>query len=247
MYLRLGPVASCLLFGVGLSASLLSCKEVTGGRLGSRADEADGQAGLTGGKIRALAGQLDFETQANGAADASAAQPAAAGAGQPSAGNGQTTSGGDIPRVTIRATQQSSNRSSAAATAAAPITMRMEFGIGFDMPVESLGNLAGNTQPFRRVGTLTTFNIVHAPSDQRSVTEEIGRPLYHVVKPECAQNCFRLMTGAGRVDDPSQVILFEFRETNGQWVLKGFNYFGKKVTDYGMPVRIISADRFDGL
>jgi hypothetical protein len=133
--------------------------------------------------------------------------------------------------------------------AAAPVTVRMEFGIGFDMPLQNLQNLASDSQAFRKVGTLTTFNIVHVPSDERSVTEEIGRPLYHVVKPECAQNCFRLITGAGRSEnaDPSQVILFEFREVNGQWVLKGFNYFGKKVTDYGMPVRIITADRFDGM
>jgi hypothetical protein len=248
MYMRLGPIASCLLFGASLSAGLASCKDVTGGRLGSQTDEVDGQIGATGGKIRALAGQLDFEIQANGAAESAASSAPASGpaAGQPSTGQ---PAGGDIPRVSIRTTPQSANSSSAAAMGAAPVTIRMEFGIGFDLRLQSLENLASSTQPFRKVGTLTTFNIVHAPSDEKSVTEEIGRPLYHVVDAACAKNCFRLVTGAGRSEsaDASQVILFEFLETNGQWVLKGFNYFGKKVKDYGMPVRIITADRFDGM
>lgn len=239
MYLRLGPVAGCLVTGVVLSLGLLSCKEVTGGRLGSRADEGEAPS-VGGGKIRALAGQLDFEIQANGRAEVATTPSSAPGVGQPESEA--------VPRIAVRVAQPAASRAAAAAVAAAPATVRMEFAIGFDMPVQSLESLAGNTQPFRKVGSLTTFNIVHVPADERLVTEEIGRPLYQVVKPdECAQKCFRLITGAGRVQDSAQVILFEFRESNGQWVLKGFNYFGNKVTEYGLPVRVISADRMDGM
>lgn len=230
-----------LLF-VGFSG-LYACKDSSSGRLGSTARDTVGAASGTP-RIRVLRGQLDFDLAAHGGVSPGQA-PAAGHAGRPDASS-QGAAPSQPIRVQFPAEQQRSSSGQQG-------TVRMEFSVVLDEPVGQLADLpsadAGN--PFRRVGTFSTSNVIHEPQQNRFIGEEVGRALYLVHAEDCSPStrCMRLMTGGPSLsDDKERTLLLELREAApGRWVLKGFRYFGHAtVTEYGMPVNLVLTDRFDG-
>ena len=228
---------------VGCLVVMLSCKQSSSGRLGSVGPEADQGTGASGqGLIRAVRGQLDFDLTPGGVG---AAVPAPSGNGPSGAAAGVVV-GQPIRIVDPKA-------STAVTTTG---TVRMEFAIILDGPVSQLtdvhgGEGGGTGGGLRRVGFLSTSNLIFEPESLRSVAEEMGRALYLVESGDCgvAQRCVRLSTGGESLkEDKQSTIRLELRETrSGQWILKGFRYFGHAMeNDYGMPVRLVLTDRFDG-
>jgi hypothetical protein len=227
------PKMSVLVLALGgfLSFSLLhACKKANQSQFGSYFDEAANLEPV-GGTIRALTGMIDFEVP----------NIDQAGASDPTVGDPPPLSGNSADSVGVRST-------------GAGVTLRMQFSVVFDFPVADLNEIANGAEKLARVGTLNTFNVVHEPGDARVDMETIGRPLYlaNTADPggdpskDCLQDCLRLVTGAGKLTDWSDVVILNFIRDGDSWVLDWYNYFGVNIKDRPMPVEAVFVDKFDG-
>lgn len=218
-------------------AGLNACKELNDSRVGSYFDEAQTLQPI-GGAVRALTGVIDFEVPEPG--QQSPVQQSAAQTQQSAADASLSLNG--------------SSDSTGVSLAGAGVTLRMQFSVVFDRPVDDLNQIASGSQKLARVGTLNTFNVVHEPGDARVDMETIGRPLYFAntadpggdTSKDCLQNCLRLVTGGGKLTDWSDVVILNFKKDGDAWVLDWYNYYGAHVKDRPMPVQAVFVDKFDG-